>query len=56
MRTTSLQIFAVTVTEAKVKLKLRQEELADLEKGTQPVKGKSLTAFLTMGLELEDMQ
>ncbi|KAK0246137.1 hypothetical protein EDD85DRAFT_783838 [Armillaria nabsnona] len=46
----------VTVTEAKVKLKLQQEELAELAKGAQPVKGKSMTAFLTMGLKLENVQ
>ncbi|KAK0429799.1 hypothetical protein EV421DRAFT_1745077 [Armillaria borealis] len=48
--------FAVTVTEAEVKLKLRQEELAELAKGAQLMKGRSMTAFLTMGLELEDAQ
>ncbi len=47
---------AVTVSEVEVKLKLRQEELAALEKSAQPVKGRSMTAFLSMGLELKDMQ
>ncbi len=56
MRFVGLQVFAVTVSEAEVKLKLRQEELAVLEKGAQLVKGKSMTAFLSMGLEFEDMQ
>ncbi len=38
------------------KLKLRQEELAALEKGAQLVKGRIMTAFLSMGLKLEDAQ
>ncbi|PBK62350.1 hypothetical protein ARMSODRAFT_1024951 [Armillaria solidipes] len=45
-----------TVSEAEVRLKLHQDELAELAKGAQAVKGKSVTAFLTAALELEDMQ
>ncbi|PBK85188.1 hypothetical protein ARMGADRAFT_1036489 [Armillaria gallica] len=48
--------FEATVSKVEVRLKLCQDELAELAKGTQAVKGKSVMAFLTAALELEDMQ
>ncbi|KAK0437899.1 hypothetical protein EV421DRAFT_1907100 [Armillaria borealis] len=44
------------MTEAQVRLQLRSEELEEITKGLKVVKKVSMSAFLSMGLELESDQ
>ncbi|KAJ7179732.1 hypothetical protein C8R46DRAFT_1160195 [Mycena filopes] len=43
-------------TEAQTRLELKADEEAEARKGTAPVHGTSVTAFLVAGLQLEDAQ
>lgn len=44
------------LTEAKVTKQLKREETKEAAEGDAPLHGKSMSDFLTIGMQLEDLQ